>query len=177
VLKPLSLLDYALLGLAASGDCSGYDLRRLMHGTPMASFSDSPGSVYPALQRLERYRLLRAGAEEGGRKRRVLRVTARGRQRLVAWLDAPVTVADARRSDGSLELKLSFLDSVHPRRLNGFLREWADASAVFAAEIAVAERALGANLGKSARLAVGLGLQLARARTRYLKSAMRQAPR
>ncbi len=171
----LSLLDHALLGLAGTGDHSGYDLRRLMHATPMVSFSDSPGSVYPALQRLERYGLLRGRPEVGGRRRRVLRLTASGRRRLLAWLDAPVTLDDARRTDGAMELKLSLLDALHPARLNGLLHEWAAASAAFAAEIAAAERSLGAKLGPSARLAVGLGLHLTRARTRYLQSALRGA--
>lgn len=177
MLRSLSLLDYALLGLAADDERSGYDLRRLMHTTPLVTYSDSPGSVYPALRRLEEHGLLRGGAEAGGRHRRVLRLTPRGRRRLVEWLDEPITIAEARRGDGAMELKLSLMDGLHPKRRRAFIREWAEASAAFALEIAAAEREMGSKLSGSARLALGLGLCLVRARARYLAKACRPAVR
>ena len=46
----LSLLEFALLGLVHDHQpCCGYDLRKIFTETPMGSFSDSPGSIYPAL--------------------------------------------------------------------------------------------------------------------------------
>ena len=51
----VSLLGYALLGLLHQKPSSGYALRRVFATTPMGTFSDSPGAIYPALGRLERH--------------------------------------------------------------------------------------------------------------------------
>ena len=55
-----SPLEYAVLGLLADGAQSGYEVRRVFATTAMRMYSDSPGSIYPALQRLARRRLIRA---------------------------------------------------------------------------------------------------------------------
>ena len=52
----LSRLEGALLGLLHGEARSGYALRKVFQDTPMLHFSDSPGSIYPALKRLERPR-------------------------------------------------------------------------------------------------------------------------
>jgi len=54
-----SALAFALLGLIGQEPRSGYDLRKFFSSTPMISFSDSPGAIYPALRRLEQRGLVR----------------------------------------------------------------------------------------------------------------------
>jgi len=49
---------------------SGYDLRKFFSATPMMSFSDSPGAIYPALRRLEQRGFIR-GQAEGARRRKI----------------------------------------------------------------------------------------------------------
>jgi DNA-binding PadR family transcriptional regulator len=90
---PLTPLAGALLGLLHDAPQSGYALRKLFLTTPIGHFSDSPGSIYPALRRLERDRLI-AGTIENPRSlrpRQVFRVTPKGLERLKAWLSMPVT--------------------------------------------------------------------------------------
>jgi DNA-binding PadR family transcriptional regulator len=74
----VSLLGYALLGLLAQKESSGYDLRKTFADTPMQSFSDSPGAIYPALKRLELSGLIRGKVEQGSglRRRQLFRLTA-----------------------------------------------------------------------------------------------------
>jgi DNA-binding PadR family transcriptional regulator len=99
---PLTTLDRALLGIIDRGPSSGYDIHRLFSATPMAVFSASPGSIYPALARLERRGLLRAKLDSAteARPRRVYSITRQGVAALEAWLREPVTreelVRDAR---------------------------------------------------------------------------------
>lgn len=73
----VSVLGYALLGLLQQQDRSGYDLRKIFSASPMTSFSDSPGSIYPALRRLEQQELVRSRIQErsGLRRRRLFHLT------------------------------------------------------------------------------------------------------
>ena len=52
-------LGYALLGLLQGKPSSGYDLRKIFSSTSMRTYSDSPGSIYPALLRLEKQGLMK----------------------------------------------------------------------------------------------------------------------
>src|SRR5512146_664170 len=87
-----STLEYALLGLLRQSPQSGYDLRKTFANTPMRHFSDSPGSIYPALRRLESRGWVAPKDESGhnARKRQVYRVTPAGKTAMLAWLRAPV---------------------------------------------------------------------------------------
>src|SRR6266852_3783771 len=76
-----STLAFALLGLIWQEPRSGYDLRKFFSSTPMISFSDSPGAIYPALHRLEQRGLVRGHTAQGAglRRRRIFELTVRGR--------------------------------------------------------------------------------------------------
>ena len=91
--QDVSLLGYALLGLLAQKRASGYDLRKMFTSTPMQTFSDSPGAIYPALRRLQEAGLIRGKVEEssGLRRRQVFALTAEGSAALREWLNEPVS--------------------------------------------------------------------------------------
>ncbi|HKN34165.1 MAG TPA: PadR family transcriptional regulator [Terriglobales bacterium] len=95
----ISLLAYALLGLLQQEPRSGYDLRKIFSATPLTSFSDSPGSIYPALERLERQGLIRSRVEErsGLRRRRLFRLTTAGVNELKGWQSRPLIRDDVIR--------------------------------------------------------------------------------
>jgi DNA-binding PadR family transcriptional regulator len=80
----IPLLGRALLGLLIDAPLSGYDIRRLFTQTPLATFSDSPGAIYPALKRLEAAGFVRGRVERsaGLRQRRLFRVTPAGKAAL-----------------------------------------------------------------------------------------------
>jgi DNA-binding PadR family transcriptional regulator len=110
--RPVTLLGFALLGLLQKKPSSGYELRTIFTETPMGSFSDSPGAIYPALSRLEERKLLRGKVERGPglRRRRVLHLTPAGQNELKAWLTAPIEQADVVSRMGDLMLRFAFLD-------------------------------------------------------------------
>jgi DNA-binding PadR family transcriptional regulator len=110
----ISLLSYALLGLIQQAPCSGYDLRKMFALTPMQSFSDSPGAIYPALGRLERKRLIRGSVEgrSGLRRRKVFGLTPAGLAALKHWLSGPVRHEEVVREWGGLMLRFAFTDDV-----------------------------------------------------------------
>jgi len=110
----LSLLSYALLGLLEQQPSSGYDLRKIFVQTPMWSYSDSPGAIYPALARLEKSGLIRGRVEAsaGLRRRKVFRLTSAGTVELKKWLGKPVSREEVIRGMEELMLRFAFTERV-----------------------------------------------------------------
>ncbi len=108
----VSVLGYALLGLLQQQDRSGNDLRKIFSSTPMTSFSDSPGSIYPALRRLEQRGLVRSRVQEraGLRRRRLFHLTPAGLSELKRWQKQPIGREDIIRGTDELLLRFSFMD-------------------------------------------------------------------
>ncbi len=107
-----SLLGYLLMGLIRQQPQSGYDLRKLFATTPLMSFSDSPGAIYPALKKLEDQEMIRSEVKEGSglRLRRVFRITPAGLSQLRHWLSQPVTRHDVIRNMDQMMVRFSFMD-------------------------------------------------------------------
>jgi DNA-binding PadR family transcriptional regulator len=112
--RDIPTLGYALLGLLSRQPSSGYDLRKIFATTPLGTFSDSPGAIYPALRRLEERGLVRSTVEErsGLRRRKVFRATSPGSAALRAWVDMPVTQKEVIRDLEGLFLRFSFMEPV-----------------------------------------------------------------
>jgi len=129
-MERLSLLGYAILGLLHQEARSGYDLRKIFANTPMGTFSDSPGAIYPALQRLEKQGLLRGQSQpsSGRRRRRTFRVTASGKRSFKAWQTKAISQDDVIHRVDELMLRFGFMDETagpaHARRfLTSLTRE------------------------------------------------------
>ena len=76
-------LDGLLLAVVAGGPAHGYAIIEELRRRSGGAFDLPEGTVYPALHRLERAGLLTsAWSEEAARRRRVYRLTARGRRAL-----------------------------------------------------------------------------------------------
>jgi DNA-binding PadR family transcriptional regulator len=109
-------LECALLGLVRQGVGSGYELRKQFASTPMGVFSDSPGSIYPALERLRRRGWIRPlAAARGPRRRRVYVVTASGNAALKEWIRRPPRREEIARSSDELLLRFAFMGQVGGR--------------------------------------------------------------
>ena len=105
----MSGLEHCLLGLIEHGDCSGYDLRKVLTSTPMRHYSDSPGSIYPALRRMQRRAWIAAARDRQSRRRRsVYRLTAGGKRELRRWLSLPVTEPEIADQLDQVMLRLAF---------------------------------------------------------------------
>lgn len=92
------MLERILLALIAMKEQTAYDVRRLFLETPLSQYSASPGSLYPAMKRLDARGLLAARAEPGdkGRPRRVYAATDAARRLVETWVSAPPTMAELR---------------------------------------------------------------------------------
>lgn len=171
-----STLDFALLGLLSTGPASGFDIRKLFQSTPLATYSDSPGSIYPALKRLEVQGLIRSTTSEQraalGRRRRALAITAAGRTALESWLTTPVTTEDLVRRQADVDLRLALLtDSAPKAALRTFLRQCAVAAETHLASVRASHTALADKLSVSSHLALELGTTLLKTRARWYRRA------
>jgi DNA-binding PadR family transcriptional regulator len=113
-----STLEMALLGLLGQKPQSGYDLRKTFATTAMRHYSDSPGSIYPALRRLEgRGWIATANLDAGrdSRKRQEFALTETGKTALIAWLEQLVNREDVTFKLQELLLRFAFMDGNIPR--------------------------------------------------------------
>jgi DNA-binding PadR family transcriptional regulator len=123
-----SILEYLLLGLLSQAPRSGYDLRKDLSSTPLRHFSNSPGSIYPALRRLVERKWIEATQPDGSRGRQEFRLNERGRKEFVAWLKRPVTSEGVIWHPELLMLRFAFMGQALPPAdakefLVGFARE------------------------------------------------------
>ena len=57
-MKKTTTLDYIILGLIQENALSGYRIRKTFEDTALGNFGGSPGTIYPALNRLEQNKLI-----------------------------------------------------------------------------------------------------------------------
>lgn len=68
------------------GPLTGYRLRRMFLDSPSLEWSGSAGAIYPAIRRLAKANLVRAGRIRDQRGARCYSLTAKGRLAVTAWL-------------------------------------------------------------------------------------------
>jgi DNA-binding PadR family transcriptional regulator len=109
-MRKLTNLERILLGLLAEAPLSGYALRKRFASTPLGHFSDSPGSIYPALQRLQHRGFLRILKEKpaNGRGARKFTVTPKALGELRHWLHASITRHEVLGNFDDLLLRFVF---------------------------------------------------------------------
>ena len=172
---PNSTLSYALLGLIWQKPSSGYDLRKFFSSTPIRSFSDSPGAIYPALRRLEGRKLIRSRIEKKGakRQREVFEITSRGRLAFRRWQSQPITRDDIVHNADAIMMRFAFMDEFADRATKlRFLLLFRQQLAAYLTEL---RRYLKANrpfMSISGRLALESGIQGYETLFRWTRSAL-----
>lgn len=122
-----STLEHAILGMLSGQPRSGYDVRRAFL-THLRYYSDSPGTIYPALRRMEAKGWIEAApiteAGHDNRSRRPFALTPAGRQELIAWLEQPLAKDDFALRLSELFLRFTYMGvNIRPEKTIGFLRD------------------------------------------------------
>ena len=74
-------LDLLLLSILANGPAHGYAVIESLRQRSSGTFDLPEGTIYPALHRLEKQELLSSDwTEESGRRKRIYKLTSKGRQ-------------------------------------------------------------------------------------------------
>jgi len=119
----LTSTAYVILGMLHWRPRSGYEIKSAVDSSTRFFWAASYSQIYPELKRLEKLGLVEGeAAPQGGRQRRVFKVTAAGRRELRKWLERPAETFELR-SEGLL--KLFFSESASPERGIELLREQA----------------------------------------------------
>ena len=128
-----NILGYALLGLLARGDQSGYELAQGLKD-PVAFFWHAQHSqIYPELARLEVLGMVEhTRVQQSDRPdKKVYALTPRGRESLRAWLEMPMDVPKKR---DELALRTYSIWLTDPQAASALMREHAQAHAEYKAE-------------------------------------------
>lgn len=112
-----TLLGFALLGLLHQKPRSGYDIRNEMEAYPIGHFSNSPGSIYPALQQLKKHGLIDGRIVHRTRlkPREVFRLTFKGITIVKQWLTTSITSTDVKYKLSELMLRFRFMENLTER--------------------------------------------------------------
>ena len=146
-----SVLGYALLGLLARGEQSGYGLTQGLKD-PVGYFRYAQHTqVYPELARLEAAGLVRYELVEQTERpdKKVYGLTPEGTAALTAWLEAPTAVPKKR---DELVLKAYSLWRSNPTVAARMMREHAEVHAAHLAEFETRLACLTAEAGSALRL-------------------------
>lgn len=110
--KPTTL-GYAILGLLHGQAMSGYRVRKVFEMTPMGHYSSSPGSIYPALRRLQQEGLIQQVVDRRSEKpKKLFGITRSGIDHLRRWVLLPVSTEDVAFRDNELLLRFAFMDGL-----------------------------------------------------------------
>jgi len=173
---PISTLEFALLGLLRQKPKSGYDLRKTFTDTAMSNYSDSPGSIYPALRRLQAKGLIESESALEPRDRRgreVFRLTPAGVAALVAWLGRDLTRHDVTARLKEIMLRFAFMDGNVPRSTSiRFLEQFEREFGAYAAELrARYERDSSSSIVHTGLLAFQFGVESMEAQVEWARRA------
>lgn len=127
----LSSVGKVILGFLSREDLSGYDIKLRVDDSTRFFWAASYGQIYPELKRLEEEGLIKGtDIPQGGRARRVYRITEAGREVLTSWImDTGSTVelrhegllkvffADALASTDNQVAVLEAMAEVHRRQV------------------------------------------------------------
>ena len=101
----LTPTSYIVLGLVElSGEATPYQLKQASAGSVGNFWSTPHAQFYTEPERLARAGLLSEEREEGGRRRRLYRLTPKGRAALEAWRSEPTAERAELRDPGLLKL-------------------------------------------------------------------------
>jgi DNA-binding PadR family transcriptional regulator len=123
--QKLTELEGCILGLVwAKGLCTAYALRKEFLDSPSPHWSGSAGAIYPLVERLERWKLIRSTSHAAGRrhsKRYVL--TPAGLRQLCSWMGPPLANETVGVPADPLRTRLGFLGALPPEQQWVFLAE------------------------------------------------------
>ncbi len=101
----LSTTSYVVLGLVElCQPATPYDIKRVAEATTSNFWTVAHTQLYSECSRLAREGLLEERQEEGGRRRKLYRVTESGRAELDAWRAEPISESLELRDPGILKL-------------------------------------------------------------------------
>lgn len=136
-MRALTDVESCALGVVwQKGPCTAYTVRREFAISSTPRWSASAGSIYPALRRLLQWKLVRAEEQRWGpRGKTRFSITARGLERLRAWVLPPFAGALGGPAFDPLRTRACFLGALDRRARRRFVVEAGRATRAALAEV------------------------------------------
>lgn len=179
-MRHLTNLEYLLLTLLREKPASGYTLRKAFASSPLGHYSDSPGSIYPALQRLVRHGLLRPvkGPTANRRRTQLFSVTPKALTELRSWVERPISLEEVRHDPPALMLRFVICAQLFGNAAaRKFLLQWESRLNEVVFELVSYLRGPGKEQPLAGRLAVEQGLEGYRALANWAARAGKELKR
>jgi len=168
-------IDYAVLGLVKQDAMSGYQIRMTFEKTALGNFSTSPGTIYPALKRLESLGAIEKRRHSNGKTRDLFTITRTGLGALVTWLSQPVSQRDVAKNHELQLLRFAFMGGTISREsMIRFLKSFESATAAYIRELEAFQKAESGNLTLSGSLAFAHGIASYKTTLRWCRKAQIQ---
>ena len=170
-------LGYAILGMLGREPMSGYRIRKLFETTPLGHYSSSPGTIYPALKRLEQAGLVRRSTvkADGQKPRKVFTLTGGGRDRLQGWLQTVPDELDVVHDLPECLLRFSLMgDDVTAKHKIHYLDRFRVAASAYVRHLRRMQEDLAEHMTGNTLLALENGIAVYRAHARWAARAHSQ---
>ena len=169
-----TLLDYAILGLIQNQPLSGYRIRKMFEETALGNYSSSPGSIYPALKRLQKFELVEKTKLSASVKSQ-FQITQNGIQILQIWLSKPLEKREVEKKTDELFLRFAFMDMlVDYKHKIIFLKSFRDLLSSYIGELQEYHRNESDNMLLHGRLAFEHGIESYKTTLKWIKKALLQ---
>lgn len=168
----LTTLDYAILGLLLDKPMSGYEIRKVFETTAMGNYSSSPGSIYPAIKKLEKAALINH-IQVSGYRNGQFQITELGRVAIKEWLLMPFDRQFLSKKSEVLLLRFAFMDHLvsHDEKV-WFLRLFIDVTNEYLSELQGFYEQQGGSLPLHGRLSFEYGLISVATQLEWAKSSL-----
>ena len=173
IIKP-TLLDYAILGLIQDQPLSGYAIRKLFEETALGNYSSSPGTIYPALKRLQKFKLVKKNAQSKVTKT-CFKITTKGILILQKWFLKPVEKIEVEKKTSELLLRFGFMEVlVDKKQKIIFLTSFRDLLNIYIKELQAFYNKESDKMPLHGRLAFQYGIDSNKTTLKWCKKAISQ---
>ena len=172
LIKP-TILDYAILGLIQGQPLSGYAIRKMFEETALGNYSSSPGTIYPALKRLQKYELVQK-VERDKTGKSSFEITKKGMLTLQNWFLKPVEKVDVEKNTGELMLRFGFMETLEKEQRIHFLSSIHDLIKIHIKGLEAFYYKEAKNMPLHGRLAFQFGIDSNKTTLKWCKKAISQ---
>jgi len=104
--KESKMIKYAILGFLMYNRLTGYDIKQFMNKSTSNFMNASFGSIYPALNSLEKQNMITSSNTiENGKYKKTYEINSQGKELFLKWLEEPI---DFMRSYEGILIKVFF---------------------------------------------------------------------
>jgi DNA-binding PadR family transcriptional regulator len=166
-------LDLAILGLVHEKPRTGYEIRKVFETTALGNYSSSPGTIYPALKRLQKLKMLIQ--KKSGSNRKLFFITETGERELADWLVQPIERDDIAKRADIILLRFAFMEDLvgKPEKVF-FLRSFRDGLKKYIKELKDYHHREGKEMKLHGRLALERGIESYQTDLRWVNKTLRK---